>query len=144
MKLQARRSSCGPASLANALECLGMSRTEEELITLCGQTTEGTTDKGLRKAIAAVGGLNREISESRPDVAMLILLQAIYEGRPVIVCCETWGHWAVCAGVLGFGKRVVCIDSGDNDLVRLRTLDEVVEWWKGPEASKKPWYGVIV
>ena len=58
---------------------------------------------------------------------MLILLQAIYEGRPVIVCCETWGHWAVCAGVLGFGKRVVCIDSGDNDLVRLRTLDEVVE-----------------
>lgn len=144
MRLQARKSSCGPASLANALEALGLSRTEEELISLCGQTPDGTTEKGLRKAIAALGGLNKEISESRPEVATLYLLQALYEGRPVILCVETWGHWAVAAGTLGFGKRVVCIDSGDNDLVRMRTLDEVVDWWRGPDAAKKPFYGVIV
>lgn len=130
--------------MANALEALGLTRTEDELVALCGQTTEGTTEKGLRRAIAAVGGLNRVIHESRPEVAMLYLLQSLYEGRPVIVCVENWEHWAVAAGTLGFGKRIVCIDSGDNDLVRLRTIDEFVGWWAGPEGAAKRWWGVVV
>lgn len=144
MKLQARKSSCGPAALSNALEALGLVRTEEELISLCGQTTDGTTEKGLRKAIDAIGGLNKVIHEGRADVAMLFVLQALYEGRPVIVCVDDWQHWAVAAGTLGFGKRIVCVDSGDNDLVRMRTLDEFVEWWAGPEAATRRWWGVVV
>jgi hypothetical protein len=84
------------------------------------------------------------IDESRADVALLRVLQALYEGRPVIVCVDSWQHYAVAAGVLGFGKSINCVDSGDNDLVRTRSLDEFVTWWRGPEGAVRQFWGVIV
>jgi len=146
MKFQSRKSSCGPAALGNALEALGIQRSEDELAALTKQTaTGGTTGKALRTALGTIEGvINAEINESRSDVAALRLLQSLYDGRPVIVCVEKWEHWSVAAGVLGFGQRIVCIDSGDNDLVRLRTIDEFVEWWRGPEGAKKAFWGVVV
>lgn len=144
MKFQSTRSSCGPASLRNALEARGLHRTEEELVELCKQGPEGTSPRNLRRAIAAVGGVNKEIHESRPEVAILYLLQALYDGYPVICCVDEWQHWAVAAGVLGFGKRIVCVDSGDNNLVVMRTLDDFVEWWSGPDSATKRYYGVVV
>lgn len=148
MRFQRTKSSCGPAALANALECLGIRRGEEELAALCKQTPEGTDATNLRRAVGKIEGTrNTLIDESRADVGLLRVLQALYEGRPVIVCVTSqspWDHWAVAAGILGFGQRITCIDSGDNDLVRTRTLDEFIEWWRGPEGAKKPFWGVIV
>jgi len=148
VRYQRTKSSCGSAALANALECLGIRRTEDELAVLCKQTPEGTTATNLRNAIATLEGLrNTVIDEARADVGLLRVLQALYEGRPVICCVATqqpWDHWAVAGGVLGFGQRIVCIDSGDNDLVKTRSLDEFVNWWKGPEQAKKPFWGVVV
>ncbi len=146
VKFQSRKSSCGPAALRNALEALGIERSEDELAALCKQTaTGGTTGASLRKALGNIEGvINARIDEARTDVAILRLLQALYDGRPVIVCVEEWGHWAVAVGVLGFGKRVVCVDSGDNDLVRLRTTDEMADWWCGPDGVKRPYWGVVV
>ncbi len=144
MRLQRNRSSCGSAALCNALECLGVRRTEDEMAVLCKQTPEGTTATNLRKAIATIEGTrNTLIDEARADVALLRLLQSLYEGRPVIVCVDGWRHWAVAAGVLGFGQRILCVDSADNDLVQTRTLDEFVEWWRA-EGAKKPFWGVVV
>lgn len=134
--------------MANALECLGVRRTEDELAALCKTTPEGTGANSLIKAIAAIEGTrNVVIDENRADVALLRLLQALYEGRPVLVCVnsrEPWDHYAIAAGVLGFGQRITCIDSGDNDLVRTRTLDEFVDWWRGPASAKRPFWGVVV
>lgn len=146
MKFQSRKSSCGPAALANALEAVGIKRSEEELAALCKQTaTGGTAGKALRSALSNMEGvINAEIHEARSDVAILRLLQSLYDGRPVICCVDTWEHWAVAAGVLGFGKRIVCIDSGDNDLVVMRTVDEFLDWWRGPEGATKLYWGVIV
>lgn len=112
---------------------------------LCKTTAQGTTAKNLRKAISTIDGTrNVEIAESRPEVALLRMLQAIYEGRPVIVAVENWEHYAVASGVLGFGQRINCVDSGDNDLHVVRTLDEFVAWWRGPEQAARPFWGVIV
>jgi hypothetical protein len=145
MRLQRTKSSCGPAALANALECLGIRRTEDELAVLCKQTPEGTSPKNLLAAIKTIEGTRGSvIEEGKADVALLRLLQMLYEGRPVIVAVDRWTHWAVAGGVLGFGQRVNCIDSGDNDLLKTRTLDEVIEWWSGPDGAKKPYYGVVL
>lgn len=144
MRFQARKSSCGTAALSNALEAVGVQRTEDELATLCKQSVDGTTPANLRRAIEAVGGANREIQESRSDIGVLLVLQALYEGRPVIVCVDNWEHWACAVGVLGFGQRIVCVDSGDNDLIVVRTLDLFMEWWAGPAGLKKRFYAIVV
>lgn len=145
MRFQRSKSSCGPAALSNALECLGLRRSEDELSALCKQTPDGTSPKNLCAAIATIEGTrNTVIDEVKPHIAILQLLQSLYEGRPVIVCVDDWQHYAVAAGVLGFGHRVVCIDSGDNDLVKTRTVDEFVDWWSGPESAIRPYYGVVV
>lgn len=148
MRFQRGKSSCGPAALANALECLGIRRSEDELVALCKQTPEGTSSANLVRAVATIEGTRRVvIDESRADVGLLRVLQALYEGRPVILAVtsqQPWDHYAVAGGVLGFGQRINCIDSGDNDLYRTRTLDEFVEWWKGPDGAKRPFWGVVV
>lgn len=122
-----------------------MKRTEDELAVLCKQTPDGTTATNLVKAVTTLDGTRGAvIDEPRADVGLIRVLQALYEGRPVIVCVDRWQHWAVAGGVLGFGQRINCIDSGDNDLLRTRTLDEFVEWWKGPDEAKKPFWAVVV
>lgn len=142
MRFQSRKSSCGVAALQNALEALGLQRTEEELTELCKQNADGTSPENLRRAVAAVGGINREVQESREDVALLYLLQALHDGRPVILCVSGWNHWVVAIGTLG-NKRIIVVDSGDNDLVVTKKLDELIEWWRGPENAKRQFYGVI-
>lgn len=149
MRFQKSKSSCGPAALANALECLGIRRTEEELQALCKTTaTDGTAAASLVKAAQTIEGVRGlVIEEARPDVAMLRLLQSLYEGRPLVVAVNSqkpWDHYAVAAGVLGFGQRINCIDSSDNDLVCSRTIDEFIVWWRGPDEAKKPFWGLVV
>lgn len=115
---------------------------------LCKTTPDGTTAFNLVKAVRTIEGTRgMVIEEARADIAMLRLTQSLYEGRPAILCVTSekpWDHYAVAGGVLGFGQRIVCVDSGDNDLVKFRTLDEVVEWWRGPEKERRPFWGVIV
>ncbi len=147
MRFQSRKSSCGPSALSNALEARGLKRTEDELAELCKQSAEGTSPENLRRAVAAVGGVNREIHESREDVALLYLLHALEDGHPVILCVtangKPWEHWVVAIGTLGH-KRVIVVDSGDNDLVVTKKFDDLVEWWRGPAGAKRQFYGVIV
>lgn len=110
---------------------------------LCKQTPEGTTPENLVKAISTIEGTRGTvIREARADVGLMRVLQALYEGRPVIVCVDLYQHWAVAGGVLGFGQRINCIDSADNDLLKTRTLDQFVDWWRGPDGAK--FYGVVV
>lgn len=130
--------------MRNALEALGIRRSEDEMVALCKTTPDGTTPRQIMRALSTIEGvINATISEKRSDHALLRLLQSLYEGRPVILLVDSWEHYAVAVGVLGFGKRVICVDSGSNDLVHSRTLDEVVEWWGCTDAAK-PFFGVIV
>ena len=115
---------------------------------LCKTTPDGTLASNLVKGVRTIEGTRGAVvEEGRSDVAMLRLLQCLYEGRPVLVAVahtDPWDHYAVAAGVLGFGQRIICVDSSDNDLVRSRTLDEFVEWWRGPDGAKKQFWGVVV
>lgn len=154
-RYQTHASSCGPAALRNALSILGFHRSEEELIKLCRTTTDGTSAKSLVRAVSTLKESCSlegpgEIKEKDGDIAMLRLLEALRNGRPIICCVRTdlpWDHYAIASGLLGSagpGLRVVCEDSGSLELTKYRTVPEFVEWWRGPETERKPFYGIVL
>lgn len=144
-RFQSNRSSCGPAALHNALEALGISRSEDELITLCKQTPDGTAPKGIISAIRAISSAENPlrgvtVRYSHPDDAIVGLWWNIQNhGRPTILCVDNHDHWVVCAGFLG--NRFVVIDSADNRLILHLTPAQLLPRWVGPGGG---FYGIVV
>lgn len=154
-RYQQHPATCGPASIRNALAVLGVDRSESEIIQLCRTTTNGTPSaamlralRSLRESCNLVGP--SEISEAKPDVALLRLLEALRSGRPVICCVRTtdpWDHWALACGLLGSAGdhlRINCEDSGDHEITRHRTPADFLDWWRGPVNARRPFYGVVL
>lgn len=142
---QSNRASCGPAALANALEALGIKRTEAELITLTGQTPDGTSPKQLLKALKAIGAADKSVTgeifkASNSSAATIGLWHCLVErGRPVILCVDSHEHWVAAVGYVG--PRFVILDSAEVGLVFYYTDDELAERWIGPKGG---YYGVVV
>lgn len=136
MRYQSNRASCGPASLHNALSALGLERSEDELIRLSGQTAAGTSPKGITKAIRAISTpelplFGNAVRWSNSDIATISLWYWTSErGRPVILCVDSFEHWAVAAGHLG--PRFTIIDSAELGLVFHYEPARLLERWEGP------------
>lgn len=150
MRIQSTESSCGPAALRNALLCFGIKRSEEELEALAGTTANGTSNKGLFKALEAISKQNPEvkpgvISEVKGDIALLRLLECLRDGHPVIICTEKSEHWTVAFGLLGsagVGMKIHVCDSGEQELVLHLTPQQLIQEWEG--TGKRPFYGIVV
>lgn len=151
MRFQSTLANCGPAALRTALAIRGILRTQEELETLSGCTTEGTSPKGMLAALRAIssGSENQDISpgvisEGQPDIALLRLLEAHRSGCSVILCVDQDEHWVVSFGLLGEGARMVIhvSDAGDAELVKHYRPGELVERWRG--LGRRPYYGIVV
>lgn len=150
MRVQSTESSCGPAALRNALLCLGIKRSEEELEQLCGTTPQGTSNRSILKTLEAIAKQHPEvqpgiISEAKGDVALLRLLESLRAGHPVIICTQKSGHWATAFGLLGSAgpaMRIHISDSAENELVLHYTPAQLMADWEG--TSKKPYYGIVV
>lgn len=153
MKFQAHYATCGPVALANALESIGITRSEEELIKLCKQRPDkGTSGGNLKRAADAMAkdgdtiqGIPLQvkvITDSRPDRALAVLLQSLDSGRPVVLCVDNWEHYVAAVGRLG-GGLVSIVDSGDNGLFRNYPLDELVTKWQCTKASNGFW-GLVI
>ena len=104
---------CGPAALGNALRALGRSAPREgTLARLCGTTSEGTGEEGIRDAARALGLAVRVLAPTSRMHAWAALCYALSEGAPVIVHLPGPDHWVVVCGRLG--SRVVVIDSSNS------------------------------
>lgn len=149
MRLQSSTASCGLAAISNALSCLGISRSEEELVTLTGYSApDGTQEKGILKALAAIaksepaaGIQPAQVYETRADVAMLRLVEGLRHGRPAILCVDEWDHWVVAFGLLGQSIHVA--DSADNALVITYSPGGLIDRWRNP-SKRKNFYGIIL
>lgn len=149
-RYQTLPSSCGPAAIRNALDLLGHLRSEDEIRTLVGTTVDGVSAprmlkalRSLRESCGLMGPL--ELKDREPAIGMLRLLEALRHGRPVICCVRTvdpWDHWAVAGGVLG--DAIVCVDSGDDERVRIRPPESFLSWWRGPDTVRRPYYGILL
>lgn len=135
--MQDSAANCGPASVSNALQALGIIRTQAECETLCKtNATDGTTGKNIAKGLKALGCHGHPIREKRADVALAFLMSALGKGRPVILCVDDWEHWVAAVGLLG--QRVLVCDPADNELVTSYEPEALMKRWAAPA-----YYGVI-
>ena len=146
MRFQSTAASCGPASLRNALLARGIARSEEELARLAGCTTDGTTARGMMRALLLVakehhGILPGVLSERRDDIALLKLVAAHRAGCAAILCVDDNSHWAVSFGMLG-DSIFHLADSADDELVLHLSPEALLSRWKS--SLKNCYYALIV
>lgn len=146
MRFQSHAASCGPASLRTALMARGVTRSEDELAKLSGCTTNGTTAKGMMKALLLVAKehpvlLPGVLSESREEIALMWLAQAHRAGYAAILCVDNDEHWVVSFGMLGESVFHIA-DSADEEMVLHYTRPQLAARWRG--LGKKPFYGIVV
>lgn len=124
MKYQQRPSSCGAAALGNALEAIGISKTQDELEKLSGTTNKGTSANGLLKALRLLG-IPRLVMHTRDSRRLLqyTFRQIKNLGNPFILSVDNWKHWVAFVGFLG--TKYIIIDSAKEDLVLFLTYDEL-------------------
>lgn len=142
MRFQTNEASCGLAAMSNALGCLGIKRTEDELAPAARFTAaNGTNPRGMIRALSSIPDLVPEvIHESRADVAVLKLQSRLRAGFPVILLVDNDDHWVVAFGVLG--ETVHVCDSAHADLVITYDLPDIMSRWKSE--GRKPYYGIAL
>lgn len=139
MRMQSSQANCGAAALSNALQALGVTRSQEECETLCRTSaTEGTSARNLVRAAQAVGCRGVVVREKRAEVAILMLRHWVGLGRPMILCVDAGSHWVATVGAIG--DRLLVADAADNELVVSCDSAEMVDWWAAPSG----FYGVVL
>jgi hypothetical protein len=145
MRYQSKLASCGPTALRNALQARGIQRSEDELATLVSCTAEGTSARGLLRAVHMIAVDEPKImpgvlSERRGDVAVLKLRSAHQQGAVGILCVDSLEHWVVSFGLLGETFHVA--DSAHEELVLHYSPAALLERWRGP--GRVPYYGILL
>lgn len=142
MRLQDTPAACGPASLCNALEAVGVRIPQETAHKLSGCTgVKGTSERGIIRALTTLGHRAIQIKESDSGIAMVTLRGYLFHGVPVILLVDNGGHWVTAAGTLG--SRVNVVDSADGGVLSCLETDELLPRW-GWATEKKPYYGIAV
>lgn len=140
MRMQDTAANCGPASLSNALQAIGIDKSQAECEVLCKTTaTEGTSPRQLIAGAKLAGRHGAGYVKNTKSFAALIELDHyLRAGRPVILCVDDGSHWVAAIGKLG--ERYLVADPADNELVvSYDTADLAKRWVDG-----KTYYGVLL
>jgi ABC-type bacteriocin/lantibiotic exporter with double-glycine peptidase domain len=146
-RFQSYRADCGPSALSNALDALGIRRSHDELVTLCGTTADGTTPLQLKRAITALrescdlAGPG-EMKDTHADIALLRLGAVLADGRPSILLVDNWEHWVAVVGRLG--HRFLVADSADLRQSISYKPDELALRWLHSGVTRNGFYGIAV
>lgn len=102
---------CGPASIRNALRCLGLRCSEKKIAQLCGTSSyRGTSGRKMIIGLQALGFKVNRINLRDRKKALQNLASALRRSSPVILCVDRDDHWITAIGQLG--ERVIIFDSG--------------------------------
>lgn len=139
-KLQDSPANCGALALVNAMDALGETLTVATAETLAGtHPINGTTEKGVRKALKKLEKRVVEWNIDAAPVAWSTLVGHLHQGQPVLLIVQDDAHWVVAVGMLG-ADRVLVVDSADGAVVRSCSYRQLIQWWKGAEG----YYGIAV
>lgn len=141
MILQDEKNGCGAAALTNALRAIGQQLPQDAARKLAGTSHEGTTDRGMVKALRTLGHVPCTLRESNAGVAWVTLRGHLAEGHPVLLAVDDWDHWIVAIGILG--DRVILVDSADGSVVQVLDIANTLLRWQYPGATKG-FYGIAV
>ena len=109
MRIQEQKSSCGAASIINALRCVGKKVLERDARKLASTDSDGTTEEGVLEALNSLGFRGEVFETYSVKHIKVTLKKYLDKGQPLIIACDDDTHWAVVAGRLG--ERFIVIDS---------------------------------
>jgi ABC-type bacteriocin/lantibiotic exporter with double-glycine peptidase domain len=139
MRMQDTAANCGPASLSNALQAIGITRTQAECEELCKTSgTDGTSIRGFQTALKSLGLHRKPINERRWDVSLLLLLSYLHDGHAAVLSVDGGEHWVAAVGVIG--DRVLIADPAENELVLSLAPDALKARW----GNANRFYGVVL
>lgn len=107
MKQQRRDYWCGIAAVANALECLGVKRTQGQINKLLHCSEErGTPEEEIIRGLLACGAAVDEWKFPAWSSSHDWLDQHLIKRGPVILCVDQYDHWVTCIGICGLRYSV--------------------------------------
>ena len=119
-----------------------METSQEVAAKLAGTNgTHGNSERGVVKAIEALGQRAIKLHEADPGVALLQLRGYLLHGVPVIILVDAAAHWCVAVGTLG--PRLLVVDSADGGLLQSLDPDSFMARWE-VKGEKKPYYGIAI
>ena len=150
MRYQITPHYCGPASLQNALRCVGVIVGQHKLAAMCGTTDEGTDEYGLLTAAAGFAVETSTICAVSGRDAINAVDTGLGLG-PVILCVEQWGHWVCLIGKVG--ARYILSDPARTEVnkaeagVQVLTRKALLRKWSASRRTREngpEYYGIAI
>jgi ABC-type bacteriocin/lantibiotic exporter with double-glycine peptidase domain len=131
---------CGIASIANALEVLGIRRTQREIAKLCDvNEAAGTDETEMKRALLANGvGVDEWHRDDAFASESWVLRHIVYRG-PTILCVDNDEHWVTVIGVCA-GQFTV-FDPSRNTGIEIHSAESLTERWVNSDGI---YYGIGV
>lgn len=151
MELQERAYSCGPAAIRSALYVLGHT-VREATIRRWARTTpqDGTDEKGVMRAVHHYNHKTKEYQSESSRKSWQWLKYTLGEGKPVLLCVDSWNHWVAAIGTLG--GQVMIFDPDKDPKAKRRysgirlynQQDLTYRWGCLDEDGKTYYYGISI
>lgn len=144
MNYQKRDYTCGIAAIQNALECIGVKKTQGQIMRLCHcDPDEGTPEEEMKRGLLACGASVWEIQETKSVKAFSNLHEALETHGPVILCVDAWEHWLTVIGLCG--PRYVVFDPARGAGIRVYDAAGLSTRWRlGRKAGGPSFYALAV
>ena len=140
MRRQGTNYTCAIASIANALEVLGIKRSQREVARLCHVDPEhGTDETEVKRALLANRMQVDEWHDRNAVQSELFARDSIVNGRPLIICVDASEHWLTVVGMCG--SRYLLFDPSRNQGIEVHSAESLLTRWCDPDEG---FYGIAV
>lgn len=132
VRRQAKNYWCGIASIANALEVLGIKRSQREIARLCDVNPEaGCNEIEMKRALLANGIGIDEWQYRSESSSEDWLWDHINNRGPVILCVDDDDHWVAVIG--GCNWSWLVFDPSRNQGVEVHDWSSLAQRWRNSE-----------
>lgn len=139
MKIQRKPFWCGPASIANALEVLGVKTTQGEVAKRCHvDAASGCSEEEIKRGLLSYGVEVDETALHDPTLADLWLWRQVTHYGPAILCVDSWEHWVAVIG--SCRDRYAVFDPSLGAGLKIYRRDGLLTRWR----TEKSYYSIGV
>lgn len=148
MRYQDLSYSCGPAALVNAIRCFGRRVAERRVRGLASCTEDsGTDEDGLIAAARELGYTAASHWSADQTAAWSFVRANVLDGKPCLLCIDSWGHWVTVIGIVG--DHVLVADpantkrNGSENGVHSLSRRDLLARWRCP-GEDEPFYAIAI
>lgn len=126
---------------------MGRRIAEGRIRKLAGTTRDGTDEHGLIAAARSLGFTAVSHWSADQTAAWAFIRANVLDGRPCLVCIDSWGHWVTVIGIVG--DHVIVTDPAntkknaeENGTHSLSRRDLLKRW--RCQSESEPFYAIAV